>query len=77
MKVGSEKMQVGVFQIEKEIFGPVPFDDIVEIIVHGSGFEEQRLKSKDWGDYKVRIYYKIERKLPRWRSFFEEVVAPD
>jgi uncharacterized protein (TIGR04141 family) len=77
MKSAPEKITLAFFQIEKELFGNIPFEDITEIIVDHSGLEKQKMSKKDWGNYQIRIYFKTERRPPRWQAFFNGAVAPE
>lgn len=77
MKSAPEKITLAFFQIEKGFFGSIPFEDIAEIIVDHSGLEDQKLDKKDWGDYQIKIYFKTERRAPRWQAFFKGVAASE
>lgn len=70
----SEKIQVAIFQVDTSTYAGMTFDDVVEDIVHGGDYAEQKLVKSVVDGFHIRIFYRRKGHPPSWRSFFEGVV---
>lgn len=72
-------MPVSVHLVNTDQFEGTGFEEIVDEIIsianeNDAGLRVSNLSRKDFGNYKVRIYYSYAKYPPKWRDFLEPIL---
>lgn len=84
MSKSAQKIPISIYQIDRSEFGNTNCLDVADIIIYNTNasrnpefqFIPQALIQNDFGEFKVKIYHAVNYGLPKWSSFFVNVVSP-
>ena len=81
--MSEQKIPISIYQIDQSEFGDEDCMDISEIIIYNTNknrepeerFIEQKLINDNFGEFRVKVYHAINSGLPKWTSFFTNVIS--